>query len=50
MNKTTKQDKKTVTINVDAKIQKKLANSVAALSEVAGAWIEASQSSLARRT
>ena len=49
MSKTTKQDNKTVTINVDAKTQEKLAKSVAALSEVAGAWIEASQSCLARR-
>jgi hypothetical protein len=49
MNKTSKQDRKTVTVNVDAEIRKKLAKSVAALSEVAGAWIEASQSCLARR-
>jgi hypothetical protein len=50
MSKTSKQDKKTVTVNVDAETQKKLAKSVAALSEVAGAWIEASQSGLARPT
>lgn len=49
MNRTTKAGKKTAMVKVDAKTQKKLAKSGAALSELTGAFIIVTQDGQRRR-
>ncbi len=49
MNKGTKTVRKTAAVKVDAKTKKRLEKASAALSELAGAWVEAQASGALRR-